>query len=190
MVNQCFNAFEQRLDNIAEQIAGQPRQEVKLSRIQMMLAKKLQELMNHNLQPYGINDTIWTALVMIYSSPDRWLYPSDLSHVLSSSRTHITRFADEMVTKGWLSRREHDQDRRKTVLTLTDAGVALVEAVMPKQWSVYQAIWQDFSVAEKDLMESLQRKLLDALGGFNAFPQPDEAAIAMCECVQNTGVKR
>jgi MarR family transcriptional repressor of emrRAB len=190
MVNQCFNAFEQRLDNVAEQIAGQPRQEVKLSRIQMMLAKKLQELMNHNLQPYGINDTIWTALVMIYSSPGRLLYPSDLSHVLSSSRTHITRFADEMVNKGWLSRREHEQDRRKTVLTLTDTGVALVEAIMPKQWAVYQSIWQDFTTDEKNLMEGLQRKLLDALGSFHAFPQPDDMAKAMCASAQNKGVKR
>jgi MarR family transcriptional repressor of emrRAB len=190
MVNQCFNAFEQRLDNIAEQISGQPRQEVKLSRIQIMIAKKLQELMNHNLQPYGINDTIWTALVMIYSSTGRWLYPSDLSHVLGSSRTHITRFADEMVAKGWLSRREHEEDRRKTVLTLTTAGIALVEAIMPKQWSVYQALWQDFSTAEKDLMENLQRKLLDTLGSFDSFSQPDKSAVAMCTSVQNKGVKR
>ncbi|NOT17568.1 MAG: MarR family transcriptional regulator [Sulfuriferula sp.] len=180
MVNQCLAVFEQRLDNVAEQLAGQPRQEVMLSRMQMMVTKKLQELMNHNLQPYGINDTIWTALVMIYSSTERYIFPSDLSYVLSSSRTHITRFADEMVAKGWLSRREHVEDRRKMILTLTEAGVALVEAVMPKQWAVYEAIWQDFSTAEKSQMETLQRKLLDKLSSFNAFPPADSTAVAMC----------
>lgn len=180
MSNQCLNVFEQRMDHVARQIAGQPRQEVMLSRMQLMISKKLQELMNHNLQPYGINDMMWTALMMIYSSPERLLYPSDLSYVVSASRTHITRFADEMVAKGWLVRGEHAQDRRKVVLTLTDAGVALVEAIMPKQWAVYEAIWQGFDAAEKNQIEGLQRKLLDALSCFNAFPPADELAVSLC----------
>ncbi|MEQ1667842.1 MAG: MarR family transcriptional regulator [Sulfuriferula sp.] len=184
MSNQCLNVFEQRMDHVSKQIAGQPRQEVMLSRMQFMISKKLQELMNHNLQPYGINDMMWTALMMIYSSPERLLYPSDLSYVVSASRTHITRFADEMVAKGWLVRGEHAQDRRKVVLTLTEAGVVLVEAIMPKQWAVYEAIWQGFDATEKNQIESSQRKLLGVLSDFNAFPPADECAIAMCAHAQ------
>lgn len=163
----CLNAFEQRLDTIDQQISGQPRQEVILSRMQFMLFKKLQELMNQNLQPYGINDTIWTALIMLYSSPDRYIYPSDLSHIVASSRTNITRFSDEMVKKGWVTRRGHETDRRKIVLTLTDAGIAFVEAIMPQQWEIYKALWQDFSAAEKNQMEALQHKLVDSISRLN-----------------------
>ncbi|MES2366450.1 MAG: MarR family transcriptional regulator [Pseudomonadota bacterium] len=180
MVKQCLSVFEQRLDAIDSQISGQPRQEVMLSRMQFMISKKLQELMNVSLQPYGINDTIWTALIMLYSSPGRYIYPSDLSHIVVSSRTNITRFADEMVKKGWVSRKGHETDRRKVVLSLTDAGTKLIETIMPKQWAVYQTIWKDFSLAEKEKMQVLQYKLMDSISNLSGMP---DSAI---ECAPST----
>jgi Transcriptional regulators len=146
----CLSAFEQRLNTINERLDGQPRQEVVLSRLQFMIHKGLRDRINHNLQPHGVNDTQWTALTMLYSSPERFIYPSDLSHIVDASRTSMTRVADEMVAKGWISRAGCESDRRKIVLTLTDAGAALVESVIPSQWKLYQAVWQDFSPAEKN----------------------------------------
>lgn len=128
-----------------------------------MVFKRLQGTINHNLQPYGINDSMWTALTMIYSSPEHFIYPSDLSHVTVSSRTHITRLADEMVSKGWVSRQSCQTDRRKIILTLTQSGTRLVEAILPRQWALYEKLWQSFDAAEKDQMEAMQRKLLAAL---------------------------
>jgi MarR family transcriptional repressor of emrRAB len=159
----CLQAFEQRLNTINERIDGQPRQEVVLSRLQFMIHKQLRDLVNRNLAPHGVNDTQWTALTMLYSSPEHFIYPSDLSHIIDSSRTSMTRVADEMVAKGWISRAGCESDRRKIVLTLTAAGAALVESVIPLQWMLYQAVWQDFSPTEKKQMEKLQRKLIVSL---------------------------
>jgi MarR family transcriptional repressor of emrRAB len=141
----CLQAFEQRLNTINERIDGQPRQEVMLSRLQFMIHKQLRELVNGNLQPHGVNDTQWTALTMLYSSPERYISPSDLSHIVDASRTSITRVADEMVAKGWISRAGCEADRRK----------------------IYLALWRDFSPAEKKQMEKLQRKLIASLDGLD-----------------------
>lgn len=168
MSDECIKGFEQHLDTMEKRVSGQPRQEIILSRLQFMIYKKMNELINHNLQPYGINDTIWTALIMLYSSPDRFIFPSDLSHIVVSSRTNITRLADEMVEKGWMKRQGCESDRRKIILTLTEAGNALVEAIVPKQWAIYTEIWQDFSLAEKNGMEALQRKLVATLSSMQA----------------------
>ncbi len=189
MVKECLNVFEQRLDAIDSQISGQPRQEVMLSRMQFMIFKKLQELMNQSLQPYGINDTIWTALIMLYSSPGRYIYPSDLSHIVVSSRTNITRFADEMVKKGWVSRKGHETDRRKVILSLTAAGTELVESIMPKQWAVYQAIWKDFSMAEKKQMQAFQYKLVDSIANVNGIPDPAADSAAKPDGVKSSHQK-
>ena len=178
MSNECIIGFEQRLDIMESRSPGQPRQEVILSRLQFMIYKKMNELINHNLQPYGINDTIWTALIMLYSSPDHFIFPSDLSHIIVSSRTNITRLADEMVEKGWMKRQGCESDRRKIVLTLTEAGVALVEAVIPKQWNIYGEMWQDFSRAEKDQMEAMQRKLVASLSGLQSQTGMPDGTIA------------
>lgn len=165
MSTQCLKDFELRLDEVSSQVPGQPRQEIVLSRLYYMAFKRLQETVNHSLLPYGINDSVWTALMMMYSSPEHFVYPSDLSHVTVSSRTHITRLADEMVDRGWVSRQGCQTDRRKIILTLTQSGIQLVEAVLPKQWALYEKIWQDFDASEKDQMEAMQRKLLGGLSG-------------------------
>lgn len=163
MSTQCLKDFELRLDQVSGRISGQPRQEVILSRLYYMVFKRLQETINRNLQPYGINDSIWTALMMMYSSPEHFVYPSDLSHITVSSRTHITRLADEMVNKGWVNRQGCQSDRRKVILTLTPAGIELVETILPKQWALYDSVWQDFSSSDKDQMEAMQRTLLQRL---------------------------
>ncbi len=159
----CINEFEQRLDTIGQRFPDYPRKEVLLTRIQFMIYKKFNEFVNHNLHPYGVNDTVWTALIMLYSSPQQFIYPSDLSHIIVSSRTNITRLADEMVEKGWVSRQGCESDRRKIILTLTPAGIALVEDIMPRQWVLYEAMWQGFDPKEKELFEALERRLIDNL---------------------------
>ncbi len=164
MALKCIDEFEQRLNTVGQRLnAKPPRQELMLSRMQFMIHKKLNELVNHNLHPYGVNDTVWTALVMLYSSPDNFIYPSDLSHVIVSSRTNVTRLADEMVERGWVSRQGCDSDRRKIILTLTPAGIELVESAIPRQWQLYEAIWQGFSSEEKSCFEELERRLIDNL---------------------------
>ena len=176
MSNECIKGFEQRLDIINQRLTGQPRQEIILSRLQFMIYKKLNELMNHHLQPYGINDTVWTALIMLYSSPEHFIYPSNLSHIIVSSRTNITRLADEMVEKGWINRQGCETDRRKIVLTLTEVGNHLVESILPNLWAVHESIWQDFSAADKKQMEFMQRKLvgtLSSLQGTTEFAADD-----------------
>lgn len=172
MVMECLNAFEQGLDIIDKKISGQPRQEVMLSRMQFIIFKKLHEIVNQSLQPYDINDTMLTPLMMLYFSPSRCIYPSDLSNIVISSRANITRFADEMVKKGWVSRKGHEIDRRKTILTLTDEGAAFIESALPRQCAIYQVLWQDFSDAEKNLMEAMQHKLLASIIDFDDLPEP------------------
>ncbi len=146
--------------------------------MQFMIHKKLSELMNHNLQPYDLNDTVWTALMMLYSSPDNFIYPSDLSHVIASSRTNVTRLADEMVERGWVSRQGCESDRRKIILTLTPAGLTLVEAILPSQWQLYETIWQDFNNEEKNLLEALEHRFIQSLSKLhaNTIPVPSEPA--------------
>lgn len=173
MTLSCLDEFEQRLNTIGQRVgAHPPRQEVMLTRMQFMIHKKLSELMNHNLQPYDLNETVWTALMMLYSSPDNFIYPSDLSHVIASSRTNVTRLADEMVERGWVSRQGCESDRRKIILTLTPAGLTLVEAILPSQWQLYETIWQDFNIEEKNLLEALEHRFIQSLSKLHANTIP------------------
>lgn len=164
----CISKFEQHLDKFGQQMPGLPRQEILLTRMQFMIHKKFNEMVNHSLQPFGLNDTVWTALIMIYSSDEKFIYPSDLSEVIVSSRTNVTRLADEMVEKGWIDRTGCASDRRKIILTLTRSGAELIETVIPHLWRLYQTVWGEFTDAERNGYDALQRKLFERLTQLHA----------------------
>ncbi|SUH35512.1 transcriptional regulator [Salmonella enterica subsp. enterica] len=60
------------------------------------------------------------ALITLESQENHSIQPSELSCALGSSRTNATRIADELEKRGWIERRESDNDRRCLHLQLTE----------------------------------------------------------------------
>ncbi|BEV73127.1 MULTISPECIES: MarR family transcriptional regulator [unclassified Paludibacterium] len=161
-----FQQVEQAIDAVGQRLPGaSSRQEVLLNRLFCHVTARLSGHLNEALRPYGINDTIWIALIALYSRPSQMLYPSEISDALDFSRTNATRVSDEMVRHGWVEREVCAEDRRKVRLKLTAAGEQFVESMIPVTRHHMQSQWQDFSQDEKDQLETLMRKLLSSLGG-------------------------
>lgn len=74
------------------------------------------------LKAQGINETLFMALITLESQENHSIQPSELSCALGSSRTNATRIADELEKRGWIERRESDNDRRCLHLQLTEKG--------------------------------------------------------------------
>jgi MarR family transcriptional repressor of emrRAB len=158
-----FKPFEHGIENAARRFPGLPKREVLLTRLYYHVFFKLNESANRSLKAYGLNSTTWIALILIYSSPDNAINPSDLSEFLASSRTNITRLADQLVKKNLVIRRACEKDRRRCFLSLTDAGIALVEKILPTQQERLKKHWEKFTEEEMKLFEALLRKLLKKL---------------------------
>ncbi|SUB69878.1 Uncharacterized HTH-type transcriptional regulator yusO [Pluralibacter gergoviae] len=91
---------------------------------------------------------------------NRSIQPSELSCALGSSRTNATRIADELEKRGWIERRESDNDRRCLHLQLTEKGQQFLEEVLPPQHSCLHELWSSLSSSEKEQLEQITRKLL------------------------------
>lgn len=165
LMNNSFQNIEQAIDQIGERFPGTPRQEVILNRLFCHIKSRLTCHWNETLKPYGLNETLWIALITLYSHPEHMLYPSDLSETMDFSRTNATRVCDELVKHGWAARASCCEDRRKILLKLTPEGARFVETMLPESRKHMYQQWTDFSPQEKDTLESLMRKLLTALGG-------------------------
>jgi MarR family transcriptional repressor of emrRAB len=165
-----FSFFEQGIERIARRLPGMPRQRVVLNRLFFFVFKELDERYNQRLADYGLNSTAFLALAMLYSSEEAALNPSDLSDALISSRTNVTRLADELVRAGWVARQPSKDDRRRVELSLTAAGAALVEGVLPVIWDLVRVQWTEFSQAEIVEFDRLLRKLLVGLGRSEKAP--------------------
>jgi MarR family transcriptional repressor of emrRAB len=164
-MNKSVHHLEQAIDRIESRFPGVPRQEVILTRLYYHILPRLTCHLNEDMKEYGLNESLWMSLLAMYACPQQTLFPSDISDTLDSSRTNATRIVDELVRNGWATRIPCAEDRRKIRLELTDAGLALVEKLLPVSRASHRALWQDFDAEEMQLMEKMMRKLLAKLGG-------------------------
>ena len=159
-----FSFFERVIDNISSRLPGMPKNRVVLNRLFFYVFKELDDSYNQCLADYGLNSTSFLALAMLYSNEGTRFNPCDLSDALISSRTNVTRLVNELVGAGWVERQASTEDRRRIELSLTEAGSALVETVLPVIWDLVRDQWSDFSQVEMVEFDRLLRKLLAGLG--------------------------
>ena len=154
-----FEYFERNIERISEKLEGMPKEQVVSTRLLFYVFKGVHERLNQFLADYDLTSTTFFALVMIYASEQNKINPCDLSDAVFSSRTNVTRFADELVERGWVERQASTEDRRRIELSLSPAGQALVEKVLPDNWEMIRALWSDFSQQEISELHRLLRKL-------------------------------
>ena len=159
-MDSSFTPIEQMLKFRASRHEEFPYQEVLLTRLCMHMQGKLLENRNKMLKAQGLNETLFMALITLESQENHSIQPSELSCALGSSRTNATRIADELEKRGWIERRESDNDRRCLHLQLTEKGHQFIEGVLPPQHNCLHELWSSLSAAEKDQLEQITRKLL------------------------------
>ena len=167
-----FNHFEKRILRVAEKNLGMPVKNITLTRMFFYIFKELEVKANHFMAEYGINNTHYVALMMIYSSEDNVLNPCILSDSLLSSRANITRLMDELVENGWVERKGSNEDRRRVDLSLTTTGISFIEKLLPRNWERINNIWANFSSDEIELTEKMLRKLLSQIDPVDTHEHP------------------
>jgi MarR family transcriptional regulator, negative regulator of the multidrug operon emrRAB len=164
-MSDSFQPFETAIHRVARRTRGSVTQEVLLTKLLHHVDTRLSDYHDGILKQSGLNHTVWTALIMLYASESGSLKPSELSVFMDSSRTNVTRLADELADKGWVERLPCEEDRRQLNLRLTKEGLKFVESQLPGQRERHRRLWSAFSKAEKQALEDLLRKLLKELGG-------------------------
>ncbi|MEK9776619.1 MAG: MarR family transcriptional regulator, partial [Quisquiliibacterium sp.] len=121
MVSQTgsFSPFEDRIDAVGKKHPQMPRPLVIRARLLYEVLRLFSENVEHFYAAHGVSASAWTALVMLHSMPQERANPSLLSTQLAQSRTHMTRIADELVSKGLVEREPDSIDRRRIELVLT-----------------------------------------------------------------------
>ncbi|ROR05779.1 transcriptional repressor MprA [Erwinia sp. JUb26] len=158
-----FSPIEQMLNFRANRQKDFPLQEIVLTRLCMHMQSKLLENRNKMLKAQGINETLFMALITLDAQEDHSIQPSELSSALGSSRTNATRIADELEKRGWIERRESDNDRRCLHLHLTPKGNDFLRQLLPPQHQSLQLLWSSLNDSEKSQLDGIIRKLLNRL---------------------------
>lgn len=158
-----FTPIEEMLNVRADRHKDFPLPEIILTRLCMHMQSKLLENRNKMLKQQGINETLFMALITLDAQEDHSIQPSELSSALGSSRTNATRIADELEKRGWIERRESNNDRRCLHLHLTPKGDEFLHQLLPPQHQCLKLLWSALNTSEKAQLELITRKLLNRM---------------------------
>ena len=90
------------------------------------------EVLDRQLQQdSGIPHGYYEILVRLSEAPDRAMRMSELALKTRSSRSRCSHAVARLEERGWVERRECEEDKRGQIAVLTDAGYAALESAAP-----------------------------------------------------------
>lgn len=162
-MNNSFAPTEQRLAVTCKRYPRFPMGPGKLARLIKHIHKALHDDANTILKPYGINHPEYNLLMMIYGTESGTMLPSELAEAAGEKSANITRLTNELCDKGLIVRASSAEDRRKVELSLTSAGLALINRFLPDICGLLERQGRDLSVTEQKQLEKLLKKMLNRL---------------------------
>jgi MarR family transcriptional repressor of emrRAB len=156
-----FLPTEQRLAVTRRRHPAFPRGPAVLVRLVKHLHKRIHDDANTALKAFGLNHPQYNLLMMLYGTADHALHPSQLAEAAGEKAANITRLTNELCEKGLIERAASEDDRRKLVLTLTPAGLDLIEQLLPSICDLLEQQTQGMSAREQAELERLLKKFLD-----------------------------
>jgi MarR family transcriptional repressor of emrRAB len=124
----------------------------------------LQERLGRLLEPHKLSPMGYITMMALYSRTENLANPSELSEVTGETRGNMTRICDDLVDKGLLRRVPNAEDRRRVDLSLTDAGMALLNTLAPQlRQNADDFYKRTFTKTEKATLQQLLGQLSAAL---------------------------
>ncbi|AKN93946.1 MarR family winged helix-turn-helix transcriptional regulator [Xanthomonas oryzae] len=155
-----FDPTASRVDHTCIRYPAFPREPAVLVRLIKHIYKRLHTHGCTLLKPYGISPPEYEILMMLYGTPAQAITPTEVAEAASEKPANITRLTDQLCEKGLITRSTSPDDRRKIVLTLLPAGLALIESLLPDVCTLVNAETASMSEAEQVRLEKLLKKLL------------------------------
>ncbi len=135
-----------------------PVEQVGSTRVLLMVGAALQHRLELRLRPHALTDSEFITLMALFSQPDGSASPGELCEHTSQGATNMTRIANAMLKRRLIRRGRSKHDRRRVVISITPAGVALVRLVLPSLYPDIEQLFEDFSPTQMRGTRRLLRK--------------------------------
>ncbi|MBV6273128.1 MarR family transcriptional regulator [Alcaligenaceae bacterium CGII-47] len=142
-----------------------------------LLIKRVHALMHrvidHKVMPLDLTAMQWRPLLLIgHKGIDT---PAELARFMQVDTGAMTRTLDRLEAKGFLARQRCLDDRRVVKVTLTPAGTAVIEQILPLIADTLNLHLQGFSRDEIQMLFGLlQRLTRNGERYFDSLPTPEQ----------------
>jgi MarR family transcriptional repressor of emrRAB len=158
-MHECLAHMDDGIARVREIIPDLPLPEVQLTRLLLLVGGNLLNELERKLKPYGLNDSDFRTLMMIYSSPSGSANPSELCEYAQQGATNMTRIANVLVKAGLVTRATSAEDRRRVVLSITASGKRLVRKILPPLFPQVLGAFASLSTSDKRTLDRLLRQV-------------------------------
>ena len=125
------------------------------------LASVFQAAYANAFTPLGLNDGDYGVLAALRrAGAPHQLTPSELARHQMMTSGGMTAAIDRLERKGMVTRRPNPNDRRGSLVGLTDDGLQVVDRAMELQAEVESRLVHALGASERRTLEQLLRKLL------------------------------
>jgi DNA-binding MarR family transcriptional regulator len=133
----------------------------------LMTSQLLFEALDRQMQrDAGMPHTYYILLAMLSEQPDRALTMSQLARIVGYSPSRLSHAVARLEEQGWVRRTRHPEDRRTTILELTDEGMEVVKATAPGHVAevrriLFDALTPDQVAAFRSINDAALARLLE-----------------------------
>jgi DNA-binding MarR family transcriptional regulator len=111
----------------------------------------------------------FTVLMLLKCAGEAGLTPSECADRAGVTRGTITGLLDGLEREGLIQRQPHPQDRRCTLVDLSDLGYGLLDGMLPEHFQVIAALLSPLTPPEQKTLFALLEKLRS---GAQSLTQP------------------
>ncbi|WP_266171580.1 MarR family winged helix-turn-helix transcriptional regulator [Dyella subtropica] len=172
-LQECITHMDAGITRVSETMPGLPVREVVLLRLLLMTSSSVVAHIDQLLKPYGMSDSDFRTLMMIYSAPDGRASPSELCDAAQQGATNMTRIANVLVKLGFITRAASAEDRRRIELSITPAGKRFARKLLPTLYPRVHGAFASLSAGEKKTLDHLLRRVAANIDNLTASdPRP------------------
>ncbi|MFG1655044.1 MarR family winged helix-turn-helix transcriptional regulator [Micromonospora chersina] len=122
------------------------------------------ELARELMQDAGLSEPDYDVLSDLSETPDQRLRLSELADRMLWSRSRLSHHLARMQQRGLVTREEHPSDGRGSIVVLTPAGRAAIEAAAPGHVAAVRRHLIDLLTPEEiDALGALTQRVVDRL---------------------------
>ncbi|GIH63512.1 MarR family winged helix-turn-helix transcriptional regulator [Microbispora siamensis] len=133
----------------------------RISRASRLLEKGIKEYFaGHDLEPWEFD----VLATLFRSNPDHRLCMSDLATAAMVSSAALTNRVDRLVARGLVHREVAPTNRRMVLITLTDEGREVVDALLEGHVANEERLLSGLTDEDRERLSGLLSKLLTSLG--------------------------
>lgn len=128
-------------------------------------SRYIDQFLQQNFAQFGLNSGEFDVLATLrrHGAPYQ-LTPTALLNALMLSSGAMTNRLDRLEKGGYIERKPHPHDRRGTLVTLTNQGLEVIDAVVVAHIAHEQQILSSLTADEQQALADLLRKLLLSFG--------------------------